>query len=286
SVREITRPCSGSIRGLDQRRLVVRSDCEERLLMAQLEETVLPLTVFMDLDRNGPIPLYFQISQRLEQAIHDELLVPGARLENEIALAARLGLSRPTIRRAIQELVDKGMLVRRRGVGTQAVQGRVNRDVALTSLHDDLKRSGKEPSTALLSHEVRECTEEEADRFAVPAGSECLQIRRPRMGDDVPLAILENVLTEELLDISRQDLEKYGLYQILRSKGVSLRVAKQTIGARAATEEEAKVLEIDEGAPVLTVTRVAFDNTGRTIEMGRHCYRPDLYSFEVTLVDR
>ncbi|HLR57390.1 MAG TPA: GntR family transcriptional regulator [Beutenbergiaceae bacterium] len=254
--------------------------------MAQLEETVLPLTVFMDLDRNGPIPLYFQISQRLEQAIHDELLVPGARLENEIALAARLGLSRPTIRRAIQELVDKGMLVRRRGVGTQVVQGRVNRDVALTSLHDDLKRSGKEPSTVLLSHEVRECTEEEADRFAVPAGSECLQIRRLRMGDDVPLAILENVLTEELLDISRQDLEKYGLYQILRSKGVSLRVAKQTIGARAATEEEAKVLEIDEGAPVLTVTRVAFDNTGRTIEMGRHCYRPDLYSFEVTLVDR
>ena len=138
----------------------------------------------------------------------------------------------------------------------------------------------------LLSHEVRECTEEEADRFAVPSGSECLQIRSLRIGDDVPLAILENVLTEELLDISRQDLEKYGLYQILRSKGVSLRVAKQTIGARAATEEEAKVLEIDEGAPVLTVTRVAFDNTGRTIEMGRHCYRPDLYSFEVTLVDR
>src|SRR5699024_1307830 len=111
-----------------------------------------------DLDRNGPIPLYFQISQRLEQAIRDELLVPGARLENEIALAARLGLSRPTIRRAIQELVDKGMLVRRRGVGTQVVQGRVSRDVALTSLYDDLQRSGQEPTTELLSHNVRKCT--------------------------------------------------------------------------------------------------------------------------------
>src|SRR5690625_1263572 len=118
----MTRPCSGSIKWLNRRRPTERSDRKERLLMAQLEETVLPLTVFRDLDRNGPIPLYFQISQRLEQAIHDELLVPGARLENEIALAARLGLSRPTIRRAIQELVDKGMLVRRRGVGTQVVQ--------------------------------------------------------------------------------------------------------------------------------------------------------------------
>src|SRR5690625_39521 len=246
----MTRPCSGSIKWLNRRRPTARSACKERLLMAPPEETVLPLTVFMDLDRNGPSPVDCQISQRPEQAIHDELLGPGARLENEIALAARLGLSRPTIRRAIQELVDKGMLVRRRGVGTQVVQGRVNRDVALTSLHDDLKRSGKEPSTVLLSHEVRECTEEEADRFAVPAGSECLQIRRLRMGDGVPLAILENVLTQELLDISRQDLEKYGLYQILRCKGVSLRVAKQTIGARAATQEEAKALEIDEGAPV------------------------------------
>src|SRR5699024_6909889 len=156
----------------------------------------------------------------------------------------------------------------------------------LTSLHDDLKRTGKAPSTALLSHEVRESTEEEADRFAVPAGSECLQIRRLRLGDGVPFAIHENVLTQDLPDIPRQVVEKYGLYQSLRSKGVSRRVAKQTIGARAATQEEATALEIDEGAPVLTVTRVAFDNTGRTIEMGRHCYRPDLYSFEVTLVDR
>src|SRR5690625_7968887 len=122
----MTRPCSGSIKWLNRRRPTERSDCKERLLMAQLEETVLPLTVFMDLDRNGPIPLYFQISQRLEPAIHDELLVPGARPEHEIALAARLGLSRAPIPRATQELGDKGVLRRRRGVGTDLVQGRGN----------------------------------------------------------------------------------------------------------------------------------------------------------------
>src|SRR5699024_4930279 len=120
-------------------------------------------------------------------------------------LAARLGLSRPTIRRAIQELVDKGMLVRRRGVGTQVVQGRVSRDVALTSLYDDLQRSGQEPTTELLSHNVRKCTPEEAEQFSLPAGSKCLHVRRLRMGDGVPLAILDNVLTEELLDVSRED---------------------------------------------------------------------------------
>src|SRR5699024_5782513 len=77
--------------------------------VAQLEEKTLPLSVFVDLDRNGPVPLYYQIAQRLEVAIRNETLPAGSRLENEVALAQRLGLSRPTIRRAIQELVDKGL---------------------------------------------------------------------------------------------------------------------------------------------------------------------------------
>ena len=73
----------------------------------------------MDLERSGPIPMYFQVSQRLERAILGGDLPAGSRLENEVALAERLGLSRPTIRRAIQELVDKGLLVRRRGISAE-----------------------------------------------------------------------------------------------------------------------------------------------------------------------
>ena len=74
-------------------------------------ETVLPLSEFIDLDRSGPIPLYFQLSQRIEKAITEGRLAAGSRLENEVSLGERLGLSRPTVRRAIQELVDKLSLI-------------------------------------------------------------------------------------------------------------------------------------------------------------------------------
>jgi DNA-binding GntR family transcriptional regulator len=95
-----------------------------------------PLTV--ELDRSSPVPLYYQLAQAIEAAIRDGELAPGDRFENELALAKRLTLSRPTTRRAIQELVDKGLLVRKRGVGTQVVQNPVHRRVELTSLFDDL----------------------------------------------------------------------------------------------------------------------------------------------------
>ena len=100
------------------------------------------------------------------------------------------------------------------------------------------------------------------------------------------MAILENYLPPEFLDLTDEDLQAYGLYQLLRGRGVTMRVAKQRIGARAVTDEEAGLLEIEDGDPVLTMSRTAYDASGRAVEYGVHCYRPDRYSFEVTLVDK
>ena len=112
------------------------------------------MTVSVVLERSSPVPLYFQVAQAFEKAILDGELRPGDRFENELALAKRLNLSRPTTRRAIQELVDKGMLVRKRGVGTQVVQSSVHRPVELTSLFDDLARAGQEPATKVLEYTI------------------------------------------------------------------------------------------------------------------------------------
>ncbi|MBL0885212.1 GntR family transcriptional regulator [Myceligenerans indicum] len=249
-------------------------------------QQALPVDLFVDLDRSGPVPLYFQISSRLEAAIQDGTLPAGSRLENEVALGSRLGLSRPTIRRAIQELVDKGLLVRRRGIGTQVVHGKVTRSVELTSLYEDLERSGQEPTTQIVSMEVGKADEKAAEELGIEKGRPVLRIRRVRSADGVPIAILDNTLPEQYRDLDADDLAKYGLYQLLRARGVTMRVAKQRIGARDATGVEAGLLDIPKGAAVLTMTRTAFDNAGRAVEWGQHCYRPDLYSFEMTLVDR
>lgn len=240
----------------------------------------------MDIDRSGPIPLYYQVAKRIEDAIRNGTLPAGSRLENEVALSERLGLSRPTIRRAIQDVVDKGLLVRRRGIGTQVVHGEVARQVELTSLHEDLARSGRHPSTTLLLHEVVLADADLAERLSVAEGSELLHLRRLRSSDDTPLAVLENYLPGDFIDLSTSDLTQFGLYQVLRSRGTTMRVARERIGARSATREESELLDIRSSGPVLTMDRTAYDNSGRAVEYGHHCYRPDLYSFEVTLVDR
>src|SRR5579872_235902 len=162
--------------------------------------------LLLDIDRSSPVPLYFQVASRIEQAIASGELPAGSRLENEIALAHRLNLSRPTVRRALQELVGKGLLVRRRGIGTQVVQRPVTRKVELTSLYDDLSRGGQHPATTLLSHEVIAADERLKERLSVTPGAPVLHLRRLRLIDGVPLAVLENFLPEELTDLPVDEL--------------------------------------------------------------------------------
>src|SRR4051812_38867773 len=123
----------------------------------------------LSVDRSSPVPLYFQLSQQLEAAIEQGRLAPGSLLGNEIELAGRLGLSRPTVRQAISSLVDKGLLVRRRGVGTQVVHSQVKRPLELSSLYDDLEAAGQRPATRGLVNTVVSATAESA---AALGGSE------------------------------------------------------------------------------------------------------------------
>jgi DNA-binding GntR family transcriptional regulator len=241
--------------------------------------------VAVELDRSSPIPLYYQLAQAIEAAIRDGDLAPGDRFENELALAKRLTLSRPTTRRAIQELVDKGLLVHKRGVGTQVVQNPVHRRVELTSLFDDLTRAGQTPTTELLEYQRTVVDEEVAVELNLTAGAEVVMIQRLRCANGEPLAVMTNYLPADLAPDS-DELESSGLYQALRTRGVHIRLARQRIGAKPATKAEARLLDEKPGAPLLTMSRTAFDDSGKAVEYGSHCYRASRYFFETTLVDK
>ena len=238
------------------------------------------------LERNSPVPLYYQLAQSIEHAINTGALAPGDRLENELSLTSRLGLSRPTARQAIQELVKKGLLVRKRGVGTQVVRSQFRRTEALSSLNDDIIKAGQLPSTRLLEFCVGSLEEQDV-RDAIDAAAvhetEFIKIRRLRLADDVPLAILTNYLPTRF-ELTEEDLRTKSLYACLRSLGVNLKIAHQQISARLMTEEEAELLDEETPAACLTVDRLAYDDVGQFVEFGRHMYHAAHYSIQSSVV--
>ena len=232
------------------------------------------------------MPLYYQIAKQLEEAIDQQILPAGERLANEVELAERLAVSRPTLRQAIDRLVEQGLVVRRRGLGTVVVPRRVSRSVALSSLYDDLSAAGRRPTTKVLNVGERRADEAVAKALGVQPGDPVAFLERLRYADGAPLAVMQNHLPLGLLDLADARLEQHGLYELLRARGIQLNVAHQVIGARPAAAGEAKLLQVARHVTVLTMTRTTYDSTGSSVEYGNHCYRADRYVFETSLVAR
>lgn len=234
-------------------------------------------------DHTSPVPLYFQVASQIEKAIDTGSLPVGSRLDNEVDLATRLGLSRPTMRQAIGSLVDKGLVVRKRGAGTQVVFNRVKRPLELTSLYDDLARIDQRPSTRVLRDEIEPASAEIARLLGIQEGDEVLRLERVRSARGEPIARMGNHLPAELIRPTSEELEEHGLYQLLRNAGIRLHAAHQTIGARSAAREDSELLDEPEGAPLLTMQRTTYDQAGRIIEYASHVYRASRYTFDLSL---
>ena len=238
------------------------------------------------IDRTSPVPLYFQVSEQIEAAIRSGALEPGEKIDNEVALASELGLSRPTMRQAIQTLVNKGLLTRRRGVGTVVVHSKIRRSVGLTSLFDDLAEADQHPRSLVLTLEETAPEETVAEELGLGAEDRVWFLRRLRLVGDEPLAVMSNYIPVKVADLTSFDLERDGLYASLRAIGVQMHVARQRIGARRALGDEPALLNQRRGDPLLTMNRTAYLPSGEAVEYSAHVYRPDLYSFETTLVEQ
>ncbi|WP_203568619.1 GntR family transcriptional regulator [Aestuariimicrobium ganziense] len=234
------------------------------------------------LDRSSTVPLYQQLAEQLVAAIEDGLLKPGDPFENEVDMARRLDVSRPTVRQAIADLVRHGLLVRRRGVGTTVASAVIHRRDELTSLHDDMLRRGQQPQTRVLA--LRKETNPVAARaLGLPIETTMLFVERLRMADQVPTALMHNWLPPRYDDLTAEELDASSLYAVLRDRGAHPVVAHQTIGARRPTAAERRLLGLAAGDPLLTMSRRAFDAEGAPVEFGDHCYRYDQYAFDVTV---
>jgi GntR family transcriptional regulator len=237
----------------------------------------------VSIDRSSPVPLYFQLAQHLEAEIRSGSLPVGTRLENEVALARELGLSRPTVRAAFGYLAERGMVARKRGYGTVVTREKLNRDVQLTSLHDDLIRAGQQPATKVLRNEVAVASESVAAALELPEGSLVICLERIRFADGEPIALMHNFLPAALMRLNDEALETHGLYEILRAAGIALTSATQRMSAKNALAAEARLLDEPRGAALLTMERTVLDDRDRPVEFGQHVYRASRYSLRTSL---
>lgn len=236
-----------------------------------------PLTS-VSLDRTSPVPLYYQLARHLEEQIHAGSLRSGDRIENEVKIAEDLGLSRPTVRQAFRYLVDKGMVVRRRGLGTVVAEEKVSRPVMLTSLYDDLAAAGKSPETQVLKNEVVKASDLVREALGLAEGERAIFLERLRFGGGEPIALMHNYLPTSLITLSTEMLQHHGLYELLRQAGTSPSRAHQRVSARSASAAEARLLHDSKGAALLTMERTSFDEEGRAIEFAQHVYRGSRYT--------
>jgi GntR family transcriptional regulator len=235
--------------------------------------------------QNSPVPLYYQVARQLESAISSGQLAKGAFLPSKIELSASWGISRPTARRAIQELVDQGLLVRRRGVGTQVVNAQLRRSASLSSLHHDLAQAGRVPGTTVLALSSVQADEQIGSALGLSTGNPVTYLERVRLADGEPLALMRNWLVPDVVEgLTEQDLESFGLYQLLNNRRVQPHVADRVIGAKAANRAEAHALHLKPGAPLVTMQVIVQDVTGRPFDFGRHVYNSEQYTVEMRVV--
>jgi len=235
------------------------------------------------LDRDSPVPLYFQLARHFEEEIQSGRLGSGDRLENEVKIAEDLGLSRPTVRAAFGYLVDKGLVLRRRGQGTTVSKEKVNRSVKLTSLYDDLAAAGKRPVTQVLHNEVVKASDLVKEALGLTDNPFVIYLERLRYGDGEPIALMHNYIPTSLVTLSNEMLEDHGFYEILRASGIFPDRATQRISAKNSTAIESRFFDEPKGTALLTMERTTFDSRGRAIEFAQHVYRASRYALVSTV---
>ncbi|MDD7385291.1 MAG: GntR family transcriptional regulator [Actinomycetaceae bacterium] len=242
-----------------------------------------PFAPDITIDRLSPVPLYEQIAQPIADMIKNQIIQPGQLIEDEVSLSDRLDVSRPTARRALQELARVGLLVRRRGAGTRVTPVHVQRQLRLTSLDSDLRQAGHTTSTKVLSYETLLADAETATKLQCEQGSEIVSVTRILSMDDSPLVVMHNIIPASIAP-SLTALSQKSLYDSFIDLNVVPETAVQNIGARNATKHESELLELSANAAILTMERFTFDDHHNVIEHGDHIYNAEHYSVTIPLV--
>ncbi len=237
----------------------------------------------MRIDNTPVIPYYFQIKQDILRQIRAAELNEGQKISSETALAAKYNVSRPTVRRALDELVFAGYLYRHQGKGTFVSPERFVEDLTdYIPFAETARASGRSPHVEELSKKLTTATEEMCRQLQLPPESQLIEVVGVRYADDEPIAIRTSYFPLSLMpDLLERPTGDRALSEIVREYGLEPHRARHTLQVVKARKEEASTLLVAVGEPLILWEGVVFDTAGAPFELSRALYRADKYQFYI-----
>jgi len=230
-------------------------------------------------DRNRALPLYYQVSECLEEMIKKGEIRPDEQMLSEDVLAARFGVSRPTINKAIAILIRKSIISRERGKGTFVRSGDVRLTLMqeLVSLHESMQRENIRFRTVVLKVQRQKSNGILAEKLALKQGARIYYLKRLRYVEEESFIISESYLPQELFpDLEKEDLRDRSLYDVLEQKyGIPVIKTERSARAVKALDKEAELLRIPLGDPLIQLEGIAFSRQDLRVEYFKTIIRGD-----------
>lgn len=226
-------------------------------------------------------PVYIQIHNEIKRRIEAGKWVIGDRIPSERQLAVQFGVSRMTLRQAIQTLVDEGILERFVGSGTFVANQKVQEKMSgVTGFTDLMLAQGKQPSSKTISYHMMSPSLSEVEKLKLKEGDQVLRMERVRYGDEMPISFEVATIPAAIIEgLSKPEVTD-SLYRVLETKkGLHPGRAKQNVSASLASERVSELLNIKRGDAILRLRQVSFLQDGRPFEYVRTQYVGERFEF-------
>jgi GntR family transcriptional regulator len=239
------------------------------------------------IDFNSNIPYYVQLANLIKDKIMQKSWAPGSQIPGEMDLCNEYGVSRTVVRQALSELELDGLINRRKGKGTFIAEPKVSEGLAqkLTGFYQDMIDRGLRSNTQVLHHRVVPCPDKVAEYLQIAPGTRVIDINRLRFVEGTPFQLVNSFIPFDLCPkLADVDLTDRSLYEFLEHEcGLFITRGRRYIEAIGANEVEAKLLQIDRGAPLVMLESISYLENGASIEYYHAVHRGDRSRFEVEL---
>lgn len=237
----------------------------------------------MQIDKKSPIPVYYQLKSLLLKKIQNGEYAQGSLIPSERELGDSLGISRMTVRQALNQLVNEGLLYREKGRGTFVAQKKLEQR-NIMSFSDTVRKKGLTPSTRVIEFRKAKAAFDIQELLELTEQDEIYSIKRVRYANEQPVAIEEVFIPVDICPgLDKHDLTS-SLYRLIQDEySYTIGFIDNTMEAAKPSKEERELLDIPAGTPVLRISGTSYTGDGKKLFYERDVYRSDLYNYSVRI---